>query len=72
MVADGSEDRDSSTGVQKPPHLAEDIDFEGLNLHAFVAGASQEETKKACQFSAQTVEECEYVCPAMEVHLAGR
>ncbi|KAL8761491.1 MAG: hypothetical protein Q9184_002401 [Pyrenodesmia sp. 2 TL-2023] len=56
-VVNGSEDGDSSTIVQKPPHVAEDIDFEGLSLHAFVDRASQQETKKVHQFAAQTVEE---------------
>ncbi|KAL8929250.1 MAG: hypothetical protein Q9208_001333 [Pyrenodesmia sp. 3 TL-2023] len=58
-VVNGSEDRDGRAIVQKPSHLAEGIDFEGLSLHAFVDRASQEETKKAHQFSAQTAEEFE-------------
>lgn len=71
-VVNGVEDWDVTSSVQKPQHLAEDIDFDGLSLHAFADRGGQGETKKPLHFSTQTVEECEYVCPALQTHLACR
>lgn len=65
-VANRLGDQDGTTSVQRPPRLAEDIDFEGLSLYAFADRTSKEETKESRRLSAQTIEECEYVCPAVQ------
>lgn len=67
-VVNGLGDQDGSTAARNPPHLVEKIDFEGLSLHTFADRASREETQVSRSLSAQTVEECEYVCPAMQIH----
>ncbi|KAI4133617.1 MAG: hypothetical protein LQ338_000129 [Usnochroma carphineum] len=58
-VANRLGDQDGTTSVQRPPRLAEDIDFEGLSLYAFADRTSKEETKESRRLSAQTIEEFE-------------
>ncbi len=71
-LVNGSGIQDGTTATPRPPHLAQDIEFGGLSLHAFADKISRDEGTKAHQFSAQTVEECEYVCPVMKLRLAAR
>lgn len=63
-VVDGQVDGPDTTRGQKPPHLVEDVDFDGLSLHTFAESVSQEETENSQCFTTQTVEECEYVYPS--------
>ncbi|KAL8829654.1 MAG: hypothetical protein Q9170_006072 [Blastenia crenularia] len=49
----------SAAKSQEPADLAEDIDFDGLSLHAFVESIGKEEAEDARHFTAQTVEEYE-------------
>ncbi|KAI4191634.1 MAG: hypothetical protein LQ346_004696, partial [Caloplaca aetnensis] len=58
-LVNGSGTQDGTTVTQRPPHLAQDIEFGGLSLHAFADKTIREETTKAHHFSAQTVEEIE-------------
>ncbi|KAL9012713.1 MAG: hypothetical protein Q9173_002542 [Seirophora scorigena] len=52
-------DHDGSTYAQKPPHLADDVDFEGLSLQAFADTSNHDETTESVQASTQTAEEFE-------------
>ena len=61
-AVNGHIDEHSPTS-QKPPQLVEDVDFDGLSLHAFAEGADQEETERSPPLTIQTTEECEYVYP---------
>ncbi|KAL9594290.1 MAG: hypothetical protein Q9179_005461 [Wetmoreana sp. 5 TL-2023] len=55
----GQEDRDGAPLNLRTSHLAEEVDFGGLSLHAFAESADPEETKEAHRSAAQTVEEYE-------------
>lgn len=51
--------------ADRPSLLTEDVDFEGMSLHEFVQLDLSDKAgdQRSLGFSAQTVEECEYVCP---------
>ena len=51
--------------VDRPSILVEDINFDGLSLNEFsqVDLSNREDEEQSLAFSAQTAEECEYVCP---------
>lgn len=61
----GGDSKDGDEEVDRPSSLVEDIDFEGLSLYEFsqVDISNREEEEQSLGFSAQTTEECEYVCP---------
>ncbi|KAL8960682.1 MAG: hypothetical protein Q9193_002656 [Seirophora villosa] len=52
-------DYDGSRNAQKPPDLADDVDFEGLSLQAFADTSNHDETTESVQASTQTAEEFE-------------
>ena len=49
---------------EKPPELLKDVDFGGLSLEDFAQSIDleSEQTEVDTRVTAQTVEECEYVC----------
>ncbi|KAL8707296.1 MAG: hypothetical protein Q9225_007782, partial [Loekoesia sp. 1 TL-2023] len=59
VVVNGQVDEDGTTRSQKPLRLMEDVDFDGLSLHAFAESAGQEEREGSRHFAAQTAEEYE-------------
>lgn len=65
-------DHNGSTNAQKPPHLADDVDFDGLSLQAFADTSNHDERTESVQASTQTAEECEYVCTSAQTTLICR
>ncbi len=61
---DGDERDDASKNPERPEQLLEEVDFGGLELHKFLQDGMEERHEGLSQniHTAQTVEECEYVC----------
>ena len=61
----GENTQDGDEQAKRPSTLIEDVDFEGLSLREFSQFdfSAGEDEQWDLGFSAQTAEECEYVCP---------